>query len=308
MIIGKRDFDFSSHHVYVMGILNITPDSFSDGGKYTEKDAILKHTEEMIDSGADIIDVGGESTRPGHIQISVQEEIDRVTEVIREIKDSFDIPVSIDTYKAEVAACALQAGADVINDIWGLKYREAEVSLEKASMAEVAAEAGVPVILMHNDHLGRSLDERTGKALEEFLRDNPGRSAVELLSVVGEDRVADRVVWGLEESVKIALDAGIRKENIILDPGIGFAKTQRENLLTMKYLPGIVKRLDYPVLLATSRKSMIGNALDLPADEREEGTIVTSVLGAQAGCKMIRVHDVEKNVRALRMLDSIMLG
>ena len=308
MIIGKRDFDFSSHHVYVMGILNITPDSFSDGGKYTEKDAILKHTEEMIDSGADIIDVGGESTRPGHIQISVQEEIDRVTEVIREIKDSFDIPVSIDTYKAEVAACALQAGADVINDIWGLKYRETEVSLEKASMAEVAAEAGVPVILMHNDHLGRSLDERTGKALEEFLRDNPGRSAVELLSVVGEDRVADRVVWGLEESVKLALDAGIRKENIILDPGIGFAKTQRENLLTMKYLPGIVKRLDYPVLLATSRKSMIGNALDLPADEREEGTIVTSVLGAQAGCKMIRVHDVEKNVRALRMLDSIMQG
>ncbi|MBO5610295.1 MAG: dihydropteroate synthase [Eubacterium sp.] len=308
MIIGKRDFDFSSHHVYVMGILNITPDSFSDGGKYTEKDAILKHTEEMIDSGADIIDVGGESTRPGHIQISVQEEIDRVTEVIREIKDSFDIPVSIDTYKAEVAACALQAGADVINDIWGLKYREAEVSLEKASMAEVAARAGVPVILMHNDHLGRSLEERTGEALELFLRDNPSRSAVELLSVVGEDRVADRVVWGLEESVKLALDAGIRKENIILDPGIGFAKTQRENLLTMKYLPGIVKRLDYPVLLATSRKSMIGNALDLPADEREEGTIVTSVLGAQAGCKMIRVHDVEKNVRALRMLDSIMQG
>ena len=305
MKIGNKDFDFGSHHVYVMGILNITPDSFSDGGKYTEKGAILKHTEEMIDSGADIIDVGGESTRPGHIQISVQEEIDRVTEVIREIKDSFDIPVSIDTYKAEVAACALQAGADVINDIWGLKYREAEVSLEKASMAEVAARAGVPVILMHNDHLGRSLDERTGKALEEFLRDNPGRSAVELLSVVGEDRVADRVVWGLEESVKLALDAGIRKENIILDPGIGFAKTQRENLLTMKYLPGIVKRLDYPVLLATSRKSMIGNALDLPADEREEGTIVTSVLGAQAGCKMIRVHDVEKNVRALKMLDAI---
>ena len=305
MIIGKRDFDFSSHHVYVMGILNITPDSFSDGGKYTEKDAILKHTEEMIDSGADIIDVGGESTRPGHIQISVQEEIDRVTEVIREIKDSFDIPVSIDTYKAEVAACALQAGADVINDIWGLKYREAEVSLEKASMAEVAARAGVPVILMHNDHLGRSLEERTGEALELFLKDNPSRSAVELLSVVGEDRVADRVVWGLEESVKIALDAGIRKENIILDPGIGFAKTQRENLLTMKYLPNIVKRLEYPVLLATSRKSMIGNALDLPADEREEGTIVTSVLGAQAGCKMIRVHDVEKNVRALKMLDAI---
>ena len=307
MIIGKRDFDFSSHHVYVMGILNITPDSFSDGGKYTEKDAILKHTEEMIDSGADIIDVGGESTRPGHIQISVQEEIDRVTEVIREIKDSFDIPVSIDTYKDEVAACALQAGADVINDIWGLKYRkESADGVETAmSMSKVAAEAGVPVILMHNDHLGRSLDERTGKALEEFLRDNPGRSAVELLSVVGEDRVADRVVWGLEESVKIALDAGIKKENIILDPGIGFAKTQRENLLTMKYLPGIVKRLDYPVLLATSRKSMIGNALDLPADEREEGTIVTSVLGAQAGCKMIRVHDVEKNVRALKMLDAI---
>ena len=308
MKIGNKDFDFGSHHVYVMGILNITPDSFSDGGKYAEKDAILKHTEEMIDSGADIIDVGGESTRPGHIQISVQEEIERVTDVIREIKNSFDIPVSIDTYKAEVAACALQAGADVINDIWGLKYRETAGASEYASMAEVAAQAGVPVILMHNDHLGRSLEERTGEALELFLRDNPSRSAVELLSVVGEDRVVDRVVWGLEESVKIALDSGIKKERIILDPGIGFAKTQRENLLTMKYLPNIVKRLGYPVLLATSRKSMIGNALDLPVDEREEGTIVTSVLGAQAGCKMIRVHDVEKNVRALRMLDSIMLG
>ncbi len=316
MKIGNRDFDFNSHHVYVMGILNITPDSFSDGGKYTDKDTILNHTREMIDAGADIVDVGGESTRPGHVQITVQEEIERVTSVISLIKDSFDIPVSIDTYKAEVASAALEAGADVINDIWGLKYRDDNIS-EKSErepgesknnsveMGHIAAETGVPVILMHNDHLGRSLEERNGKALEEFLRDNPGRSAVELLSVVGEDRVADRVVWGLEESVKIALDAGIKKENIILDPGIGFAKTQRENLLVMKYLADIVRRLDYPMLLATSRKSMIGNALDLPADEREEGTIVTSILGARAGCKMIRVHDVEKNVRALKMLDAI---
>lgn len=311
MKIGNKDFNFSSHHVYVMGILNITPDSFSDGGLFVTKDDILRHAEKMINDGADIIDIGGESTRPGHVQISVQEETDRVAEAIGLIKERFDIPVSIDTYKSEVASEALKAGADAINDIWGLKYREKtdgseSVSVDDAkSMAGVAAEAGVPVILMHNDHLGRSLEERTGEALELFLRDNPSRSAVELLSVVGEDRVADRVVWGLEESAKLALEAGIKKENIILDPGIGFAKTQKENLLVMKQLREIVRRLDYPILLATSRKSMIGNVLELPPDQREEGTLVTSVLGAEAGCNMIRVHDVEKNVRALKMLEAI---
>ena len=297
MKIGNKDFDMNSHHVYVMGILNITPDSFSDGGKFVTKDGILRHAEEMIKSGADIVDVGGESTRPGHIQITVEEEIDRVSEAITLIKERFDIPVSIDTYKSQVASAALSAGADVINDIWGFKY--------SPDMKNVAAAAGVPVILMHNDHLGRNMEERTDKAVAEFLKDNPGRSAVELLSVISEERVADRVVWGLEESVKIALDAGVKKDNIILDPGIGVAKTQRENLLVMKHLKQIIKRLDYPMLLATSRKSMIGNVLGLPADQREEGTLVTTVLGAEAGCRMVRVHDVEKNVRAIKMWEGI---
>ena len=267
MIIGKRDFDFSSHHVYVMGILNITPDSFSDGGKYTEKDAILKHTEEMIDSGADIIDVGGESTRPGHIQISVQEEIDRVTEVIRQIKDSFDIPVSIDTYKAEVAACALQAGADVINDIWGLKYDR--------QMADVIADAKLPCVLMHNRK-----EAVYGNFLADCLND-------------------------LKETLDIASRAGIKKDKIILDPGVGFAKSYEQNLIVLRHLKDFNK-LNLPLLLGTSRKSVIGLTLKEPVTERLEGTLTTTVLAVLAGWSFVRVHDVKANVRAIKMTKAIL--
>lgn len=312
MIIGNKEYNMDSHHVYVMGILNVTPDSFSDGGSFCDIDAALKHVEQMIDEGADIIDVGGESTRPGHQQISAEEESNRVSEVIAQVKAHFDIPVSIDTYKAPVARAAIEAGADILNDIWGFRYeRFNEEDPEKRKLhdvpeiAKVAASAGIPVILMYNDNLGRDISCRDEKIITSFLEANQERSAVELLSSIKEENVADRIVWGLRDSIRIAHRAGIKKDSIIVDPGIGFAKTQRENLLTMKNLKKIVRKVGYPMLLAASRKSMIGNALDLPVDQREEGTIVTTILAAEADCRMVRVHDVAKNVRALKMLDAI---
>lgn len=269
MIIGNRNFD-AENHTYVMGILNYTPDSFSDGGRFNHMDSALRHTEEMIKEGADIIDVGGESTRPGHIQISEEEEIARVVPVIRRIKENFDIPVSIDTYKSSVADAAVSAGADLINDIWGCKYDK--------EIANVIAKRNVPCCLMHN----RNLKEQPyGKnMMEDILND-------------------------LRDSIEIARQAGVRDEMIITDPGIGFGKTLEHNLITMNHLERF-KELGYPVLLGTSRKSMIGLTLDLPCDERLEGTIATTVIGVMKGCAFIRVHDVLANKRAVMMTEAIM--
>lgn len=266
MKIGNKIFE-PSEKTYVMGILNVTPDSFSDGGSYTSIDTAMEQTEKMIQQGADIIDVGGESTRPGHVQIGDEEEIKRVVPVIREIKKKFDIPVSIDTYKSAVAKAALEAGADLLNDIWGFRYDE--------KMAELAAEYDVPVCLMHN---------RDNLDYDEFMED---------------------VKKDLQISLDIAEKYGVKKENIMLDPGVGFGKTYEQNLMVMNHLEEIVD-MGYPVLLGTSRKSVIGLTLDLPVDEREEGTLATSVLGAIKGCQFVRVHDVEKNVRALKMTDAIL--
>ena len=266
MKIGNKIFE-PSEKTYVMGILNVTPDSFSDGGSYTSIDKAMEQTEKMIQQGADIIDVGGESTRPGHVQIGDEEEIKRVVPVIREIKKKFDIPVSIDTYKSAVAKAALEAGADLLNDIWGFRYDE--------KMAELAAEYGVPVCLMHN---------RDNLDYDDFMED---------------------VKKDLQISLDIAEKYGVKKENIMLDPGVGFGKTYEQNLMVMDHLEEIVD-MGYPVLLGTSRKSVIGLTLDLPVDEREEGTLATSVLGAIKGCQFVRVHDVEKNVRALKMTDAIL--
>ena len=266
MVIGNREFDLKNH-TYVMVILNVTPDSFSDGGSYTSIDKAMEQTEKMIQQGADIIDVGGESTRPGHVQIGDEEEIKRVVPVIREIKKKFDIPVSIDTYKSAVAKAALEAGADLLNDIWGFRYDE--------KMAELAAKYDVPVCLMHN-------------------RDN-----------LDYDDFMEEVKKDLQISLDIAEKYGVKKENIMLDPGVGFGKTYEQNLMVMNHLEEIVD-MGYPVLLGTSRKSVIGLTLDLPVDEREEGTLATSVLGAIKGCQFVRVHDVEKNVRALKMTDAIL--
>ena len=268
MKIGTRDFD-TEHMTYIMGILNVTPDSFSDGGKYNRMDEAVFHVEEMIKDGAAMIDVGGESTRPGYTRISDEEEIQRVTPIIREIKNRFDIPVSVDTYKSKVAKAAVEAGADLINDIWGLKA--------DPDMAGVIAESGVACCLMHN---------RENTDYRDFV----------------EDMLKD-----LQESVDLAVQAGISKDKIILDPGVGFAKSYEQNLLAIQQV-GRLKELGYPVLLGTSRKSVIGLTLDTEKNERVEGTLVTSVFGVQQGCAFLRVHDVKENLRAVNMTRAIMQG
>lgn len=266
MRIGEKEFD-TKHHCYIMGILNVTPDSFSDGGKYKEMDAALYHAEEMVQEGADILDIGGESTRPGHIQITEEEEIARVAPIVEELKKRFEVPVSIDTYKSRVAEAALQAGADLVNDIWGLKY--------DTRMAEVIAKSGAACCLMQN---------REKPEYQDFVMD---------------------VLDDLRESVRLAKEAGIREDGICLDPGIGFGKTYEMNLEMMKYLP-LMHELEYPILLGTSRKSMIGLTLDLPVDQREEGTLVTTVMGVMSGCGFVRVHDVKANLRAIKMTEAIL--
>ena len=266
MKIGNREFK-EAGHTYIMGILNVTPDSFSDGGKFNQMDAALKHAEEMIRDGADILDIGGESTRPGYTKISDEEEISRVVPVIEAVKKEFDIPVSVDTYKSGVAEAAAKAGADLINDIWGLKYDE--------RMAKVIAGSGLACCLMHN---------RDKAEYENFM----------------EDMKND-----LRETVALAKAAGIAEDKIILDPGVGFGKSYENNLEAIAQLKQL-KELGYPVLLGTSRKSVVGLTLDLPAAERVEGTLVTSVFGVQAGCMFVRVHDVKENARAIRMTEAIL--
>ena len=233
MKIGSREFD-TEHHTYIMGILNVTPDSFSDGGMYNDLDKALLHAQELVRDGADILDVGGESTRPGHIQITEDEETERVVPVIERLKQEFDTPISIDTYKSSVAKAAVQAGAALVNDIWGLKY--------DAGMADVIAESQTACCLMHN------------------------REKAEYVNFLPE---------------------------VLMD---------LENIKELNRL----KFLEYPILLGTSRKSVIGLTLDLPASQREEGTLVTTVLGILRGCSFVRVHDVKGNKRAIQMTEAIM--
>lgn len=261
MNIGKWTFD-TVHNVYMMGILNVTPDSFSDGGRYDRMDQALFHAEELIQAGTDILDIGGESTRPNHVKISSTEEIERVCPIIEAIASRMEIPISLDTYKSEVAKAGIQAGADMINDIWGLKW--------DGTMGKVIAEGKAAACLMHN---------RKEAVYENYP----------------EDVTAD-----LRESLKLAEQAGIDENRICIDPGIGFAKNLEQNLQLMNHLEQL-QQLGYPILLGTSRKSMIGLTLDLPVEEREEGTIATTVLGIMKGCSIIRVHDVAGNLRAARM-------
>ncbi len=263
---GPYKLDYQKK-TYIMGILNVTPDSFSDGGNFNQMDAALRHAEQMVKDGADIIDIGGESTRPGYVRISDEEEIERVAPVIEAISKNLDVAMSIDTYKSEVARAAIKAGAHIINDIWGAKA--------DPNMAYVAADLQVPIILMHN---------REGKTYEAFMRD---------------------AVHDLYESIAIVKKAGVKDENILLDPGIGFAKSVEHNLEMMRNLDTLVA-LGYPVLLATSRKSTIGHVLDLPPSERVEGTIATNCFGIQQGCQLVRVHDVKEMARAAKMMDALM--
>lgn len=266
MKIGNREFDVRNH-TYIMGILNVTPDSFSDGGKFNEMDKALYHVEEMLSQGMDILDIGGESTRPGYTLLPDEVEIERVVPVIEAVKSRFDVPVSLDTYKSRVALAGIEAGADLINDIWGLKYDD--------KIADVISESGLPCCLMHN---------RKEADYRNFM----------------EDVAAD-----LAETIRLAGKAGIADDKIILDPGVGFGKTYENNLEIINSLEQF-KVFGYPLLLGTSRKSVIGLTLDLPASERVEGTLVTTVFGVLKGCAFVRVHDIKENVRAVKMAEAIL--
>lgn len=268
MIIGGKEF-VTKGHTYLCGILNVTPDSFSDGGKWTAMDQALFHVEEMIAQGADLIDIGGESTRPGYQMLSDEEEIHRVVPVIEAVKKRFDIPVSLDTYKAEVARAGIQAGIDLVNDIWGLKY--------DGRMAEVIAASGLPCCLMHN---------RRDRNYQDFMQD---------------------VAADLAETLHLAQMAGIDEEKIVLDPGVGFAKSYEQNLEIINRLEEL-HVLGCPILLGTSRKSVIGLTLDLPVQERLEGTLATTVVGVMKGCMFVRVHDILANRRVIQMTEAILRG
>ena len=266
MKIGNRIF-YLAGHTYVMGILNVTPDSFSDGGMFIDKDVAVKRALQMIEEGADIIDIGGESTRPGFTPVSADEQIERVVPVIEEIKKNIDIPISVDTYDAKVAKAALEAGCDIVNDIWGLK--------KDPEMAKVIAEYDAFCVLMHN---------RNNPDYINFRKD--------LLSDFGE-------------ILDIANAAGIDKDKIILDPGVGFGKTREQNLVAINHMDDL-KVLGYPLLLGTSRKSVIGLTLDLPVDERLEGTLATTVMACMKGINFVRVHDIKENVRTIKMTEAIL--
>lgn len=266
MQIGNRDFDLDNH-AYVMGILNVTPDSFSDGGRYSRVDKALFRVEEMMDQGMDILDIGGESTRPGYLPVHWQEECRRVIPVIEQVKRRFPIPISLDTCKSQVAKLGIFAGVNMINDVWGLKYDQ--------ELAQVISQEKIPCVLMHN---------RKEPVYQSFMAD---------------------VLSDLKESIEIAHKAGIPDDKIILDPGIGFGKSYENNLEVIGNLEQL-KSLGYPVLLGTSRKSVIGTTLDLPVGERVEGTLVTTVFGLLKGCSIVRVHDVKENVRAVQMAKAIL--
>lgn len=267
MKIGKNIFNLENEPV-IMGILNVTPDSFSDGGKWNCMDAAFTHTEQMIKEGAKIIDIGGESTRPGYSRITDEEEISRVVPVIEAVKKRFDICVSLDTYKTKVAEAGIAAGADMINDIWGLKWG-------KQDMAALVAETGVAVCIMHN---------KDNTTYNEYVKD---------------------VLADLKESIAIAHKAKIKDSQIVLDPGVGFGKNYQQNLTIIQQVDRL-KELGYPILLGTSRKSVIGLTLDADIDDRIAGTVATTVMGYERGCRIFRVHDVKENYQALMMAKAIM--
>lgn len=253
----------------VMGVLNYTPDSFSDGGKWNNVDVALKHMEEMVADGADIIDIGAESSRPGFTPISAAEEIARLETILPRLVAACPVPISVDTYKAETAEYAMSTGAHIMNDIWGLQYAP-----EPGKMAAVAAKYGVPVVVMHNQE-GTEYD----------------------------DIIEDMKCFFIRSAI-IAGQAGMSQDQIITDPGIGFGKDFDQNVYVMKNLQELTA-LPYPMLLGTSRKGFIGKILDLPVTERMEGTGTTCVAGVLAGCTIVRVHDVKPIVRMCKMADAL---
>ncbi len=277
MIIGNKTY-LNEGKTYIMGILNVTPDSFSDGGCYNNIDNALKQAEILIQDGADIIDIGGESTRPGFTPVGMNEELKRILPVITEIKKRFDTTISVDTFHSDVAYEAVNAGADLINDIWGLRYDDNEVS-----MAQVVKKTGASVCIMHNSYDTINACGNNSEDVQNGIK-----------AIINE----------LNESIQIAKDYGIDDNKIMIDPGVGFAKDYHMNMAVIANLD-IFSNLGYPVLLGASRKSVIGNTLDLPVDERLEGTIATSVLAVAKKCSFIRVHDVKSNIRAIKMMEEL---
>ena len=271
LVLGERTL--------VMGILNVTPDSFSDGGKWVELEEALAHARQMEAEGADIIDLGAESSRPGFVPMPADEEIARLTPYLKALAAECRLPISVDTFKAETAEAALELGADILNDIWGLQYKE-----EPGAMARVAARFQVPVIVMHN------------------------QEGTDYSSYHGDVAAAERDFF--RRTIGIAEEAGLPREMLILDPGVGFGKEVEHNLQIMNHQEELLEidGFRFPLLLGTSRKSVIGKTLDLPVTERLEGTIATSVMGAVKGADIVRVHDVKENLRAIRMAEAIING
>ena len=268
MICGGREFRWGSR-TYIMGVVNVTPDSFSGDGMAGRLEDALEQALSFEAQGADIIDVGAESTRPGHAPVSVEEELSRLLPVLEGIVAAVSIPVSVDTYKPDVARQAVDAGAAMINDVWGPRVGE--------GLARVAAETGSPLVLMHN---------QVGTEYEDL---------------------APEVAASLRKSAAMAMEAGVPKESLILDPGIGFGKTADHNLEILSRL-GELKALGFPLMVGTSRKSTIGLVLDLPVEERLEGTAATVALSIAGGADIVRVHDVEAMVRVARMSDAVVRG
>lgn len=266
LTIGRRTL--------VMGILNVTPDSFSDGGKFDTIEKARAHMREMVADGADLIDIGAESTRPGSASLTPEQEQERLLPFLEAIVPECPVPISVDTYHAETARAAVKAGVHILNDIWGLQYED-----EPGAMARVAAETGLPVIVMHNQH-GKEYHEDVIDAMQHFFH----------------------------RSLEIAQKAGMRQEQIILDPGIGFGKDTAANLLVQRRLAELltVDGVRYPMLFASSRKRFIADTLGLPVDERMEATGATCVLAIAAGADMVRVHDVKPIARMCRMADFIL--
>lgn len=262
LVLGQRTL--------IMGILNVTPDSFSDGGRYFEVGAAVERALAMQEEGADIIDIGGMSTRPGHVTVPVQEEISRVLPVVERLAGKLDVPISVDTYRAEVARLCLEAGAGMVNDVGGLMFDE--------EMARVVAGFRAPVVIMHNRM--------------------PNRPAE------GYHNLIDQMIEDLQVSLERAREAGIPEENIIVDPGIGFGKIGEENLVILRRLREF-KSLGYPLLLGASRKSFIGTVLNLPVEERLEGSLAAAVIGILNGADILRVHDVKETKRAAAIADAV---
>lgn len=272
---GKYSFNFNDNK-YIMGILNITPDSFSDGGKYNNAESALKRAVEMKEEGADIIDIGAESTRPGAESIGEQEELDRIMPIVEKIVKEVDIAVSIDTYKSKIAEETLKAGAVIINDITGLKGDK--------KMAEIVSDNDAIAVLMHMQGNPKNMQE------------NP----------VYDDLIGD-ICIDLKESIKLAEMAGIKNENIIVDPGIGFGKTASQNYEILKKLNEF-KSLGYPILVGTSRKSFIGKALDKDAQNRIFGSLATATIALKNGASIVRVHDVKETKQVIKIVQCIENG